>query len=90
MAQASAATQKGVASAPQSKQLARTSEPPHQKKKEQIPPQPSVQITKSRGGRVKVNKSRTLVRERGGLEREHEEERVDSTVKGRFQGGEKG
>ena len=39
--------------------------------------------------RVKVGESRTLARKRGS-EREHEEERVDSTVKeGRFQ-GEKG
>ena len=40
--------------------------------------------------RVKVGESRTLARE-GGLEREHEVERVDSTVKeGRFQGGKGG
>ena len=38
--------------------------------------------------KVKMNESRTLARERGS-EREHEEERVESTVKeGSFQGGE--
>ena len=38
--------------------------------------------------RVKVGESRTLARERGGSEREHGVERVDSTMKeGRFQGG---
>ena len=38
-----------------------------------------------------MNESRTLARERGGSEREPEEERVDSTVKeGRFQGGQGG
>ena len=43
-----------------------------------------------RGERVKVGESRTLARVRGGSEREHREERVDSTVnEGRFQ-GEKG
>ena len=42
------------------------------------------------GERVKVGESRTLARERGS-EREHREERVDSTVKeGRFQGGKRG
>ena len=40
-----------------------------------------------RGEIVKVSESRTLARKRGS-KREHEEERVDSTVKeGRFQGG---
>ena len=40
-----------------------------------------------RGERVKVGKRHTLARE-GVSERDHEEERVDSTVKeGRFQGG---
>ena len=40
-----------------------------------------------RGERVKVDESRTLARKRGS-EREHGEERVDSTVnEGRFQGG---
>ena len=40
--------------------------------------------------RVKVGESRTLAR-KGGSEREHDKERVDSTVKeSRFQGGEKG
>ena len=39
--------------------------------------------------RVKMGESRTLARE-GGSEREHEEERVDSTVnEARFQGGER-
>ena len=43
-----------------------------------------------RGERVKVGESRTLARERGS-EREHDEERVDSTMKeGRFQGGKGG
>ena len=42
------------------------------------------------GERVKVSESRTLARKRES-EREHEEERVDSTVKeGRFQGGQGG
>ena len=42
------------------------------------------------GERVKVGESRTLARERGS-ERDHGEERVDSTVKeGRFQGGKRG
>ena len=36
-----------------------------------------------------MGESRTLARERGGSEREHGEERVDSTVnEGRLQGGE--
>ena len=40
--------------------------------------------------RVKVIESHTLARKRERSEREHEEERVDSTVKeNRFQGGEK-
>ena len=43
------------------------------------------------GERVKVGESRTLARKRGGSEREHEVERVDSTVnEGRFQGGQGG
>ena len=72
-----------VASVPQREQLARTPEPPLQKGKGT---EPSVQSTKSRGGkRVKVGESRTLTR--GRSEREHDEERVDSRVKeGRFQG----
>ena len=38
-----------------------------------------------------MGESRTLARERGGSEREHEEKRVDSTVnEGRFQGGQGG
>ena len=41
------------------------------------------------GERVKVSESRTLARERGRSEREHGEDRMDSTVKkGGFQGGE--
>ena len=41
--------------------------------------------------RVKVDESHTLARERVGSDREHEEERVNSTVKeGRFQGGKGG
>ena len=53
--------------------------------------EPSVQEYQiMRGERVKVGESRTLARVRGS-EREHEEERVDSTVKeGRFQGGQGG
>ena len=44
-----------------------------------------------RGERVKVGESRTLAREGGGSEREHGEERVDSTVnEGRFQEGKGG
>ena len=44
-----------------------------------------------RGERVKVGKSCTLARERGGSEREHGVERVDSMVnKGRFQEGKGG
>ena len=44
-----------------------------------------------RGERVKVGKSLTLARVRGGSEREHGEVRVDSTVnEGRFQGGKGG
>ena len=44
-----------------------------------------------RGERVKMGESRTLVRERGGSEREHGVERVDSTMnEGRFQGGKGG
>ena len=43
------------------------------------------------GKRVKMDESRTLARERGGLEREHGKKRVDTTVnKGRFQGGKGG
>ena len=38
-----------------------------------------------------MGESHTLARERGGSKREHEVERVDSTVKeGRFQGGQGG
>ena len=41
-----------------------------------------------RGERVKVGETRTLTKERGGSEREHGEERVDSTMnEGTFQGG---
>ena len=40
--------------------------------------------------RIKVGKSHTLVRERGGSEQEHGEERVDYTVKGRFKRGKEG
>ena len=44
-----------------------------------------------RGERVKVGEKRTVASEREGSEREHGEERVDSTVKeGRFQGGKRG
>ena len=43
-----------------------------------------------RGERLKVGKSRTLVKV-GGSEREHGEERVDSTMnESRFQGGQGG
>ena len=44
-----------------------------------------------KGEKLKMGESRTLARERGGSEREHEEERVNSTVKeGRFYGGKGG
>ena len=95
MAQASAekleqigpAEKERVFSVPQREQLARTPEPPLKKGKGT---EPSVQSTRSWGERVKVGESRTLAR-RGGLEREHGEERVFTTVnEGRFKGEREG
>ena len=72
----------------QREQLARTPEPPFAKRKRNRAVCPEYQIM--RGERVKVGEWRTLVRE-GGSEREHGEEKVDSTVnEGRFQGGKEG
>ena len=76
-----------VASLPQREQLANTPEPPLPKRKGT---EPLSRVTIHEGERVKVGESRTLGN-RGGSEWEHEEERVDSTVKeGKFQGGEGG
>ena len=90
MAQASAeklehtgpAEKERVASIPQKEQLASTPEPRTE---------PSVQSIKSRGKRESTRARVARWREKGGSEREHEEERVDSTVKeSRFQGGKGG
>ena len=86
MAQASAeklehtgpAEKERVASVPQREQLARTPEPPLPKGKGT---EPSVQSTRSCGGRESRWARASPWRERGGSEREHGEERVDSTVK---------
>ena len=76
---------KEVASVPQIEQLASTPEPPFPKEKGT---EPSVQSTGSCGGRESRRARAAPWREKGRLEREHEEERVDSTVKeGRLQGG---
>ena len=94
MAQASAekleqtgpAEKERVASVPQREQLARMPELPLPKGTE-----PSVQSTSSRRGRESRWARAAPWRVRGGSEREHEEERVDSMVKeGRFQGGKGG
>ena len=85
MAQASAeklehtkpAEKERVASVPQREQLASTPEPPLPKGTE-----PSVQSTRSRGGRESRWARPAPWRERGGSEREHGMEKVDSTVKG--------
>ena len=77
-----------VASVPQKEQLARTPEPPLPKGKRT---EPSVQSTKSRGGRESRWARAAPWQERGGSEQEHEEERAKSTVKeGRFQGEKEG
>ena len=76
-----------VASVPQSEQLAKKPEPPLPKGKGT---EPSVQITRSCGERVKVNKSRILAREkkiRAGSWRGKDELYVKE---GRFQQGEGG
>ena len=68
-----------MASVPQREQLADTLKPLFPKEKEQS------RLSRSpdrEGERVKVSESRTLARERKESEREHEKERVDSTVKG--------
>ena len=76
-----------VASVPQREQLARTPEPPLPKRKGT---EPSVQSTRSWAGGASVSESHTLTSARGS-EREHEKERVDSTVnEDRFQGGKGG
>ena len=89
MAQASAekleqtgpAEKERVASVPQREQLARTPELPLPKGKRT---EPSVQSTRSWGGGRDKRWARAAPwRERGGSEREHGEERVDSTVKRR-------
>ena len=96
MAQASAeklentgpAEKERVVSVPQREQLERTPEPPLPNGKGT---EPSVQSTRSRGGRVSRWARAAPWQERGGSEREHGEERVDSTVnEGRFQGGQGG
>ena len=96
MAQASAeklehtgpAEKERVASVPQREQLAKIPEPPLPKGKET---EPSVQSTKSCGGRESRWARAAPWREREGSEREHGEERVDSTVnEGRFQEGKGG
>ena len=69
---------------PQRQQLASTPEPPLPKGKGT---EPSVQSTRSWRGESQGGREPYLG-ERGGLEREHGEGRVDSTVnEGRFQGG---
>ena len=100
MAQASAeklehtgpAEKERVASLPQREQMARTPEPPLPKGKGT---EPSVQSTvvcpDQEGGRESRWARAAPWRERGGSEREHGEERVNSTVnEGRFQGGKGG
>ena len=96
MAQASAqnlehtgpAEKKRVASVLQREQLASTPEPSLPKGKGT---EPSVQSTRSRGQRESRWVRAAPWREKRRSEREHEEERVDSTVnKGRFQGGKGG
>ena len=92
MAQASAeklehtgpAEKERLASVPQREQLARTAEPPLPKEKGT---EPSVQSTRSCGGRESRWARAASKRERGGSEREHGEERVDSTVNEGRQGG---
>ena len=76
-----------VASVPQREQLASLPGPPLPKGKGTKPRQ--YRAPDREGERVKVSESRTLARERGRSEREHGEDRMDSTVKkGGFQGGE--
>ena len=95
MAQASAeklehtgpAEKERVASVPQREQMARTPEPPLPRGKETAVC-PEYQIMRGRESRLV---RAAPWRERGGSEREHEEERVDSMVnEGRFQGGKGG
>ena len=77
-----------VASVPHREQLASTPEPPLPKGKGT---EPSVQSTRSLGGREPRWAGAAPWRVRGGSEREYGEERVDFTVEeGRFQGGEGG
>ena len=82
------AEKEGVASVSQREHLARTPEPPLPKGKGT---EPSVQSTRSCGGRESRWARAATWRERKGSEREHGEERVDSTVnEDRFQGGKGG
>ena len=77
-----------VASVPQREQLTKTPELPLPKGKGT---EPSVQSTRSRRERESRWARAAPWRERGGSEREHGEEKVDSTMKeGRFQGGQGG
>ena len=80
-----------VASVPQREQLARTSKPPLPKGKGT---EPSVQSTRSWGGgrgESRWTRAAPWRDQKGESEREHEEKRVDSTMKeGRFQGGKGG
>ena len=96
MAQASAeklehtgpAEKERVASVPQREQLARMAELPLSKGKGT---EPSVQSTRSLGGRESRWARVAPWQERKRSEWEHDEERVDSTVNGgRFQGGKGG
>ena len=77
-----------VVSVPQRERLASTPEPPLPKGKRNKDVSPKYQIMRERESRW----ARAAPwRERGRSEREHEEERVDSTVKeGRFQRGKSG
>ena len=76
-----------VVSVLQREQLARTPQPPLTKEKGT---EPSVQSTRLWGAEIQGGQEPHLG-EKGGSEREHGEERVDSTVKkGRFQGGKGG
>ena len=96
MAQASAkklehtgpAEKERVASVPQRQQLASMPEPPLPKGKGT---ESSVQSTRSSGGRESRWARAAPWQERGESEREHKEERVDSTMKeGRFRGEKEG
>ena len=77
-----------MASVPQREQLASTPKQSLQLRKEQSR---QFRVPNREGERVKVSENRTLTRKKEMKERDHGEERVDSTVnEGRFQGGKGG